>query len=99
MKNKKNVFNIKPLDDEEKQIMEDYENDQYVPVSDQEGAKIQAQEAARNYLNKDAKINIRISSIDTRKIKAKAAAAGIPYQTLIGAILHQFANDKIEVQI
>ncbi|KJV93975.1 hypothetical protein RPATATE_1165 [Rickettsia parkeri str. Tate's Hell] len=38
--------------------------------------------AAANYLKKDTRINIRISSSDLMRIKQKAAYEGLPYQIL-----------------
>lgn len=41
---------------------------------------------------KNKQITIRISEKDLISIKAKAIKLWIPYQTLIGSQLHQFAN-------
>ncbi|NKQ41628.1 MAG: hypothetical protein HF962_08685 [Sulfurovum sp.] len=40
-------------------------------------------------------INIRALESDIMKIKSKALSKGIPYQTLINSVIHQFANDKL----
>lgn len=57
------------------------------------------QRMATESLKKANRINIRITPQDLERIKKKAAAAGIPYQTLIGAILHQYASDRISASI
>ena len=44
-----------------------------------------------SYLQKDARINIRISSSDLKRIKQKAAYEGLPYQTLIASVLHKYS--------
>lgn len=80
------------LDDEEKQILKDIENGKYIPVKNQAKAKREALLAARNTLNKTKNINIRLSEKVLHKIKVKAAETGIPYQTLVSSILHQFVN-------
>ncbi len=54
--------------------------------------------AAKNYFKKNARINIRLSSPDVMRIKRKAAERGIPYQTLIASILHQFASGQLAVE-
>jgi predicted DNA binding CopG/RHH family protein len=54
-----------------------------------------AQKAAKNYLKKDNRINIRISGTDLNQIKQKASEEGIPYQTLISSILHKFLNGNL----
>lgn len=50
--------------------------------------------AAKNTQKKRA-ISIRLADIDIRKIRAKAIEEGIPYQTLIGSIVHKYASGKI----
>ena len=49
-------------------------------------------ESARATGQKDQRINIRLSSGDLQAIRTRALQAGIPYQTLISSILHQFVN-------
>lgn len=50
-----------------------------------------AKKTAANYLRKDARLNIRISSGDLDRLKQKAAYKGLPYQTFISSILHEYA--------
>ncbi len=47
--------------------------------------------AARETLKKKRNINIRISEQDLEAIKLRAAREGLPYQTLIGSIIHKYA--------
>lgn len=68
-----------------------------VPMAAREREDLQR--AAAESLKKANRINIRISPQDLERIKKKAFAAGIPYQTLIGAILHQYASDRISASI
>ncbi len=77
------------LDDEEKKLLEEVEKGEWIPVKDQEKAKNEAVEVARNTLNKTRNINLRLSERDVQKLKAKAIRLGIPYQTLASSILHQ----------
>lgn len=51
--------------------------------------------AAENTLVRNKRVNVRLSEIDVMKIKAKAHENGIPYHTLIGSVLHQYANGKL----
>jgi predicted DNA binding CopG/RHH family protein len=76
------------LDEYEKEILEAYENGRLKPT------KFQAdfQTIARNTLKKNRKINIRISENDLSALQRKAAREGIPYQTLIGSVLHKYAS-------
>lgn len=80
------------LDDEEKQIEQDYEKDQFVPVKNAAKEKKKFEQAAKATLNKTKNINIRLSVKSLLKLKAKAASSGIPYQTLAASIIHQFTT-------
>lgn len=79
------------LDDEEKLLLDSFENDEWRRVKNFDQAKKTAQKAANNYLKKDMRINIRISGSDLKRIKQKAAYEGLPYQTLITSILHKYS--------
>ena len=77
------------LDEEERQLLEEIERGEWVPVKNLAKAKKEAMEIARNTLNKTRNINIRLSERDLQKLKAKAVREGIPYQTLASSILHR----------
>lgn len=80
------------LDEEEKQLLEEFERGEWKPVKDFAKAKKEAMEVARNTLNKIKNINIRLSEKDLQKLKAKAIEEGLPYQTLASSILHKYTN-------
>ena len=48
-------------------------------------------EYAKYTLSKPRSINIRISQKTFRKIKAVAAEKGLPYQTFISSLIHQYS--------
>ena len=79
------------LDDEERQIVEAIESNDYNPVSLLTPEKLKEyQAAARATLEEQrTKISLRVPNHDLNKLKAKAAAEGMPYQTLINSILHK----------
>jgi len=79
-------------DDEERDLITAYERDEFRPVEDQHRAKQAAVQAARRYLRKDARINIRLSSADLEMLKRRAAEEGLPYQTLIASVLHKYVS-------
>jgi predicted DNA binding CopG/RHH family protein len=84
---KKTVLNK----DEEKLIAE-YERGAFRPVKNQHVARKEAMEAARRYMRKDARINIRLSTADLEMLKQRAAEEGLPYQSLIASILHKYVS-------
>jgi len=52
--------------------------------------------AARETLQKDKRINIRMSGRDLLSLKRKANRFGMPYQTLISSILHQYVSGHLK---
>ena len=50
---------------------------------------------ARYSLNKQRRINIRMTERDLKKIRAKAIEEGIPYQSLISMLIHKYNEGKI----
>ena len=76
------------LDAYEKEILEAYENGMLKPSESQ----TDFQKIARDTMKKNRKINIRISENDLSALKRKAAREGLPYQTLIGSVLHKYAS-------
>lgn len=79
------------LDEEEKQLLKEIERGEWVPVKDSAKARQEAMLVARNTLNKNKNINIRLSERDLQKLKTKAMEEGLPYQTLASSVLHKFA--------
>ncbi len=76
------------LDEYEKEILEAYENGKLKPSK----PRVDYQTIARNTMKKNRKINIRISENDLSALQRRAAREGIPYQTLIGSVLHKYAS-------
>lgn len=90
MKTKKDVFDVK-LDAEEKELLESLEQGEWKSVDNLEEAQALAKKAAANVLRKDERVTLRLSSGDLRRLKQKAAYKGLPYQTFIASILHEYA--------
>jgi predicted DNA binding CopG/RHH family protein len=80
------------LDDEEKDILESYERGEWVPVKNQSQEIRKLQQYAKNTLQKDKRINIRMSSKDLDHVQVIAAQEGIPYQTLVSSIIHKYVS-------
>jgi predicted DNA binding CopG/RHH family protein len=82
-------------DDEERNLITAYESGEFRPMKDQQRAKHTAVQAARRYLRKDARVNIRLSSADLEMLKRRDAEEGLPYQSLIASILHKYVSGSI----
>jgi predicted DNA binding CopG/RHH family protein len=78
-------------DEEERVIHELIEHENYVPKSLlTPGLRANYQSSARAKINETrVKISLRIPETDLARLKAKALREGMPYQTLIGSILHK----------
>jgi len=87
---KKNVNN------EEKDILDSYEQDQWKPAKNQKREIKKLQQYARNTLQKDKRINIRMSSKDLDQVRVMATQQGIPYQTLISSIIHKYVSGYLK---
>ena len=100
---KKNKSIYEPLDDEEKQLIKDIDNDVFVPVPNQKEEIKRYVSYFKNYVKnmpkKNKRIALRVANEDLEKIQEKAIISGIPYQTLISSLIRQFANDRININI
>ena len=83
------------FDKEEKNILEQYEKGDVKirKPSGKESAKIQA--AAKNTFRKNKRITIRLYEHDYKGIQKKAMEMGIPYQTLISGMIHQYVEGSL----
>ncbi len=80
--------------DEEKNLITAYERGEFRPVKDQKRAKQAAVQAARRYMRKDARINIRLSTADLEMLRRRAVEEGLPYQSLIASVLHKYISGR-----
>lgn len=84
------------LDKEEKELLESYENDEWVTVKDVDKKKVEYQQIARNTALKNRRINVRLSEKDLSNLKAKSLEEGLPYQTLVASIIHKYVSGKFK---
>jgi predicted DNA binding CopG/RHH family protein len=78
---------------EEREIMALSDEEGWVSVGDIEERRKFWQEAAKRALNgKRQRISISIPERDLARLKARAVAEGMPYQTLINSILHKYVE-------
>jgi predicted DNA binding CopG/RHH family protein len=84
-----------PLDDEEKEWMDEVENGNLKSVSNLDKEKSAIVESTKQSFSKGLRVNVRVTDFDLNKLKAKAIEEGMPYQTLIGSILHQYVTGKL----
>jgi predicted DNA binding CopG/RHH family protein len=80
------------LTKEEKEILDSFEKDEWVPVTNLTKRKKELMAYARNTLRKNKRLNIRISERDLLELQKKAVNEGLPYQTYVSSIIHKFIN-------
>jgi len=75
----------------EQELLESVERDEWKTVKNVKEEAAFAKKAAANSIRKDERITLRLSSIDLDKLKQKAVYKGLPYQTFIASVLHEYA--------
>jgi len=86
--------NIEILDKDALELSQSFDHEDW--VSDlTEIDKKQYEEYARSSLNKQKRINIRMTERDLKKIQTKAIEEGLPYQSLISMLIHKFNEGKV----
>jgi predicted DNA binding CopG/RHH family protein len=83
------------LTKEENEIVESFEQGEWIPVKDLSKRKRELMQYARNTMRKDKRINIRISERDLVELQRKAVREGLPYQTFVSSIIHKFINGTL----
>jgi len=89
------------LDEEEQSLEVAFEKGEYEHDPHFEDTKKMLAEAATRYLelNTTKPITIRVNQLDLIKVRAKAVAKNIPYQTLLGTLIHQYAEGEKSLQL
>ncbi|MFH1789581.1 MAG: CopG family antitoxin [bacterium] len=87
------------LDKGEEKTIDDFEKNDFVSIVNLKSSKTQYKKYAQNTLNKSKNINLRLSEKDLQRVKTKAIKNGIPYQTLLSTLIHQYADDVVSIKI
>lgn len=83
------------LTNKEKEILDSFEKDEWIPVANLSKRKKELVAYARNSMRKDKRLNIRISERDLLELQRKAVNEGLPYQTYVSSIIHKFLNGSL----
>ncbi|MBU4271976.1 MAG: antitoxin [Planctomycetes bacterium] len=82
----------KYIDAEERALADSFERGEWKTAKNVSREKRTLRDSARRTLQKDARINIRLSSKDLHDVQTIAAREGIPYQTLLSSIIHKYTS-------
>lgn len=83
------------LDQEEKDILDSFDKGEFKSVKNKNAEIAKLRQYAANTLQKNKRINIRLSERDLFGIQTKAVEEGLPYQTLISSILHKYLSGSL----
>ena len=85
-------------DDEEREIIAAFEAGKLKSQDPSSETLARHRAYARSTMTKDQRVNIRLSAKDLEDIKIRAMEDGIPYQTLMGSILHKYVSGRLVEQ-
>lgn len=83
------------LSKEEQEIEALFERDQISLSKPDKKLLKNLRSAAENTFRKDRRINIRLSDRDMAGIQRVAASKGVPYQSLISGLIHQYIEGEL----
>ena len=83
------------LDHEETGILKALENDSLAWESPSIAELKAIKSAAENTFRKDRRVTLRLYEHDFQGIQKKAMEMGIPYQTLISGLIHQYVEGEL----
>jgi predicted DNA binding CopG/RHH family protein len=82
---------------EEIEILDGIENGDFHSVDNLNEQLAIAKKAVKNTITKTKTINIRISEADISKLKSKSIEIGIPYQTIVSALIHNYTKKPTQI--
>lgn len=83
------------LDAEEAALLQASERGHFRIRAATAAEKGKARRFAAATLKRDKRMNVRMSSIDMIELQIKAAKLGMPYQTLVASVLHQYLTGRL----
>jgi predicted DNA binding CopG/RHH family protein len=85
------------LDEYEQDILQSVENGEWESKKNIDKRLLELQSYVKH--QKKKAISIRVNENDIYELKKKALENGIPYQNLIQVLIHQFASNKIHLNM
>ncbi|MEW5721028.1 MAG: antitoxin [Chloroflexota bacterium] len=79
---------------EDKELLESYERGEWHSVGNLQREIKRYQEYAASWLEKNMSVYLTLPADDFEMLKQKAKQAGVPYQTLLTKVVHQFVTSE-----
>ena len=83
------------LTDDEQRLLDSVERGEWRSIPDNEIEAERYRSDARAALQKNKRVNIRMSERDLNRFRKAALREGLPYQTLISSVLHKYINGRL----
>ena len=83
------------LDKEEAEILNAYDQGKMILSTPSKAEKAKIKTAAEKTFRKDRRVTIRLYDHDLKGIQKKAMEKGLPYQTLISGMIHQYIEGDL----
>jgi len=87
-------FDAPFLDDEERAVIEAAERGEFQAAPELQ-AEVARWQAAAARTSKKKAVTVRLQERDIQRIKAIAHRKGVPYQTLVSSVIHQYATGDL----
>ena len=89
-------YKTRYLDDEEKELAKSINklDTKTLPRPSKKDQKV-FKEAAKNFIKKEAKMNIRIDHFELNKIKERAGKEGLKYSALVKSVMHKYITGQL----
>lgn len=87
------------LTKEEKDLLGSYKRGEWRSVKHVKSEMSRYQAMAKATLQKDKRVNIRLSSHDLEGVQKKAIENGLPYQTLIASVIHRYVSGRFSEKV
>jgi len=88
------------LDKEEREILDAYDKGRLKLSSPSKKERDRIRSTAEQTFRKDRRVTIRLYDHDLKGVQKKAMEKGMPYQTLISAMIHQYVEgDLVERRV
>ncbi len=85
------------LDEYEQGILESVENNEWYSTGDLQKKTLELQSYIKH--EKKKAVSIRLPENDLYELKRKSLENGVPYQNIIQMLVHQYASNKIHLDV
>jgi len=97
---KKNLLSDHKLSLEEQKFEQELMDHEYESDNDQKSQEMWSEAIANHReLSQTKQMTIRVDAGDLIKVKARAKANSMPYQTLLKILFKQFAEGKVSIKV